>query len=49
VSGKQIMKVIGLDLGGNRVPFQNLSDEEFKVMSAELEAINFKSFANKVD
>ncbi|KPZ66924.1 MULTISPECIES: dihydrodipicolinate synthase family protein [Pseudoalteromonas] len=48
VAGKQIMKVIGLDLGGNRTPFQNLSDDEFKAMSAELEAINFKSFANKV-
>lgn len=28
VGGKRIMKLIGLDLGQNRVPFQNMTDEE---------------------
>ena len=41
VGGKRIMKLIGLDLGPNRTPFQNLTDEEEKAMKAELEAIGF--------
>ena len=28
VGGKRIMKLIGLDLGPNRIPFRNLTDEE---------------------
>ena len=35
------MKLIGLDLGPNRTPFQNRTDEEEKAMKAELEAIGF--------
>lgn len=41
VGGKRIMKLIGLDLGPNRTPFQNLTDDEEAAMKAELEAINF--------
>lgn len=41
VAGKRIMKLIGLDLGGNRVPFQNMTDEEEARMKSELDAIGF--------
>ena len=41
VGGKRIMKLIGLDLGKNRTPFQNMTDDEEKAMKAELEAIRF--------
>lgn len=47
VGGKRIMKLIGLDLGPNRTPFQNMTDEEEKAMRAELEAINFFERCNK--
>lgn len=48
VGGKRIMKLIGFDLGPNRVPFQNLTQEEEKRMKAELEAINFFEKCNKL-
>ncbi len=47
VGGKRIMKLIGLDLGKNRTPFQNMTDEEEQRMKAELEAIDFFSRCNK--
>lgn len=47
VAGKRIMKLIGLDLGPNRVPFQNMTDEEERKMKAELEAIHFFERCNK--
>ena len=47
VGGKRIMKLIGLDLGKNRTPFQNMTDEEEASMKAELEAINFFERCNK--
>ena len=47
VGGKRIMKLIGLDLGKNRTPFRNMSDEEEASMKKELEAINFFSRCNK--
>ncbi|MDM8326366.1 dihydrodipicolinate synthase family protein [Bacteroides gallinaceum] len=47
VGGKRIMKLIGLDLGKNRIPFQNMTDEEEMRMKAELEAINFFDRCNK--
>lgn len=46
VGGKRIMKFLGLDLGPNRVPFQNMSQEEETAMRAELEAINFFAHCN---
>ena len=47
VGGKRIMKLIGLDLGPNRTPFQNLTDEEEAQLRAELEAIDFFNHCNK--
>ena len=47
VGGKRIMKLIGLDLGPNRIPFRNLTDEEEEAMRKELEAIDFFSRCNK--
>lgn len=47
VAGKRIMKLIGLDLGRNRTPFQNMTDEEEAHMKAELEAIDFFNRCNK--
>ena len=47
VGGKRIMKLIGLDLGQNRTPFRNMTDEEEAAMKTELEAINFFERCNK--
>lgn len=47
VGGKCIMKLIGLDLGPNRTPFQNLTAEEETAMRSELEAIGFFERCNK--
>lgn len=47
VGGKRIMKLIGLDMGKNRVPYQNMTDEEERSMHAELQAINFFERCNK--
>ena len=46
VGGKRIMKLIGLDLGPNRVPWRNLTDEEEAAMKAQLDQINFFSRCN---
>lgn len=47
VAGKRIMKLLGFDLGPNRVPFQNMTDEEEQRMRQELDAIDFFSHANQ--
>lgn len=47
VGGKRIMKLIGLDLGMNRTPFRNITDEEELTLKAELEAIGFFERCNK--
>ncbi len=47
VAGKRIMKLIGMDLGLNRTPFQNISNEEEAIIKAELEKINFFEHCNK--
>ncbi len=47
VGGKRIMKLIGLDLGKNRTPFQNMTVEEELAMKKELEAIGFFERCNK--
>ncbi|MBQ4039316.1 MAG: dihydrodipicolinate synthase family protein, partial [Bacteroidaceae bacterium] len=47
VGGKRKMKLIGLDLGKNRTPFQNMTYEEEARMKAELEAIDFFNRCNK--
>lgn len=48
VGGKRIMKLIGLDLGPNRIPFRNITDAEEEAMRKELEAIDFFSRCNKL-
>lgn len=47
VGGKRIMKLIGLDLGPNRVPFMSLTAEEEAQLRTRLEAINFFERCNK--
>lgn len=47
VGGKRIMKLIGLDLGKNRTPFQNMTVEEELAMKKELEIIGFFERCNK--
>ena len=47
VGGKRIMKLIGLDLGQNRVPFRNMTDEEEASMKRELEQIGFFERCNR--
>ena len=47
VGGKRIMKLIGLDMGLNRTPFQNMTQEEEDNMRRELEAIGFFERCNK--
>ncbi len=47
VGGKRIMKLIGLDLGPNRTPFRNITDEEEAAMKKELEEIGFFERCNK--
>lgn len=47
VGGKRIMKLIGLDLGPNRVPFMSVTDEEEQELRRQLEAIYFFSHCNK--
>lgn len=48
VGGKRIMKLLGFDLGPNRVPFQNMTNEEEQQMKKEVEAINFFSRCNRL-
>ena len=47
VAGKRIMKLIGLDLGINRTPFQNVTAEEETIIKKELESIGFFNRCNK--
>ena len=47
VGGKRIMKLIGLDLGPNRVPFRNVTDEEEVELKRQLEAIHFFERCNR--
>jgi len=47
VGGKRIMKFLGIDCGPNRLPLQNISDDEEIQMKAELKVMDFFSFCNK--
>ena len=40
------MKLLGFDLGPNRIPFRNLTDDEEAQMKRELEEIDFFRRAN---
>jgi N-acetylneuraminate lyase len=42
------MKLMGLNLGANRTPFQNINDEEEEIIKRELEAIDFFSRCNRL-
>ncbi len=46
VGGKRIMKLIGLDLGPNRVPWRNMTAEEEAELKRQLEAIDFFNHCN---
>ncbi|MBP5513607.1 MAG: dihydrodipicolinate synthase family protein [Bacteroidaceae bacterium] len=48
VGGKRIMKLMGIDLGPNRTPFQNITDEEEVRLKAELDAIDFWHHCNEL-
>ena len=48
VAGKRIMKLIGFDLGPNRVPFQNLTDQEEEELRRGLGEIGFFGRCNRV-
>lgn len=48
VAGKRIMKLIGIDLGINRTPFQNVTDQEEAIIRKDLENINFFEHCNKL-
>ena len=48
VAGKRIMKLIGLDLGINRTPFQNITPEEEEKIKTELQKIEFFERCNKI-
>ncbi len=48
VGGKRIMKLIGLDLGPNRTPFQNVTPDEEQQLRRELEEIDFFSRSNQM-
>ncbi len=47
VAGKRIMKLMGFNLGSNRIPFQNMTDEEEQHMKKELEEIGFFARCNQ--
>ncbi|MEE9461309.1 MAG: dihydrodipicolinate synthase family protein [Bacteroidales bacterium] len=47
IAGKRVMKFLGLDCGPNRVPIQNISDEEERSLKSELKDIGFFGFCNK--
>jgi len=46
MGGKRMMKFLGLDCGPNRLPLQNISEQEEACMRKELEEIGFFSFCN---
>ncbi len=48
VCGKRIMKLLGLDLGINRTPFQNITNEEEAIIKKELESIDFFNKCNQL-
>lgn len=46
VGGKRIMKLMGLDLGPNRTPFQNITPEEESRLKQELDELDFWNHCN---
>lgn len=48
VAGKQMMRLVGLDLGETRAPFLSLSRAEFESMAAELRDTPFYTHCNTI-
>lgn len=48
VAGKRIMKLIGLDMGRNRIPYQNITTTEEAEMKKALEDIHFFEKCNQL-
>ena len=48
VAGKRIMKLLGMDLGPNRIPFRNIEPEEEAEIKRRLEAIDFFNHCNRI-
>lgn len=46
-TGKAFMKLIGLDCGEFRLPVKNMTDENFRLFSAEAEKIGFRNFCSR--
>ncbi len=46
IGGKRMMKFLGLDLGPNRIPIQNITPREETQMKADLDEIGFFEFCN---
>jgi N-acetylneuraminate lyase len=46
MGGKRIMKFLGIDCGPNRLPLQNVSDQEERMMRKELDEIGFFDYCN---
>lgn len=46
MGGKRIMKFLGLECGPNRLPLQNISEQEEAALKKDLEAIGFFNYCN---
>lgn len=47
-TGKAYMKKIGLDCGKFRLPVSNMSDAQFELFSADVDALGFSVYASKI-
>jgi len=47
--GKAIMKITGLDCGPVRLPLKTLSNDQYFELKKELDAINFRKYAIKIE
>lgn len=45
-TGKEYMKLVGLDCGGFRLPVKNMSGEQFQLFKEDTEQLNFNSFCS---
>jgi N-acetylneuraminate lyase len=47
-TGKAYMKKIGMDCGAFRLPVSNMSDAQFDLFSADVDALGFSDYASKI-
>lgn len=47
-TGKAYMKKIGLDCGEFRLPISNMTDAQFELFSADVDALGFGAYASKI-